>query len=218
VNFFIREILEPEDPTYNIISIWGNPGVGKSTLLTKFIDIAREPIFKEYCLIAQVDERQATPSSIMEKIADQLRIAGYPLVDFEQAIYIYNEALRNLRMSQSIEQNIFIEGTIFNSATPEIRNNLSSRRYLENRINSAIQDFEASYRYRQLFRDVERIDDPIAELTNAFINDLNRLANTSVALSSQAATRQRRVLLFFDSFEQLANDVTPWLLEYFVPA
>src|SRR5258707_10340302 len=91
LDFFKREILQPEDPAYNIISIWGNAGVGKSTLSSKFRDIASSPDFKDYCLTAQVDERQATPTSIMEKFADQLRIAGYPLVDFEKALDTYKD-------------------------------------------------------------------------------------------------------------------------------
>src|SRR5256885_10642907 len=92
LDFFAREVLQPEDPAYNIISIWGNAGVGKSTLLSKFIDVASSPDFKDYCLTAQADERQATPTSIMEKFADQLRIAGYPLVDFEKALDTYKDS------------------------------------------------------------------------------------------------------------------------------
>ncbi len=35
--FFVQNILKPEEPTHNIISISGQGGVGKSTLLTRFI-------------------------------------------------------------------------------------------------------------------------------------------------------------------------------------
>jgi putative ribosome biogenesis GTPase RsgA len=36
--FFIQHILKPEDPIYHIISISGQGGVGKSTLLNRFLD------------------------------------------------------------------------------------------------------------------------------------------------------------------------------------
>src|SRR5438270_11092212 len=72
--FFVQNILKPEDPTHNIISISGQGGVGKSTLLARFIDEAHAADFKDYCLTAIVDERQTTPTSIMGKFADQLHI------------------------------------------------------------------------------------------------------------------------------------------------
>ena len=36
--FFVQNILKPAEPTHNIISISGQGGVGKSTLLARFID------------------------------------------------------------------------------------------------------------------------------------------------------------------------------------
>lgn len=36
--FFVQNILKPIDPTHNIISISGQGGVGKSTMLARFID------------------------------------------------------------------------------------------------------------------------------------------------------------------------------------
>src|SRR5256886_17276633 len=74
--FFVQNILKPINPTHNIISISGQGGVGKSTLLARFIDEAHSPTFKDYCLTALVDERQTTSVSIMERFADQLRLKG----------------------------------------------------------------------------------------------------------------------------------------------
>jgi len=219
LEFFVREILQPKAPTYNIISIWGNAGVGKSTLLTKFIDIAHGSDFKDYCLTAQVDERQATPASIMEKFAGQLRIAGYPLVDFEKALDTYKAIVRNLRASQDTQQEISLHSNLFEPTSLVFRD-LNLHGNPQGRTSPITpSSFEGGYLYRQLFKDFERIEDPIGELTTAFINDLNRLADTTVALSFQHANHhQRRVLLFFDTFEQLALDTVPWLLNYFLEA
>jgi len=74
--FFVQNILKPEEPTHNIISIWGQGGVGKSTLLARFIDEVHSAEFKDYCLTATVDELQTTPASIMEKFASQLHMQG----------------------------------------------------------------------------------------------------------------------------------------------
>src|SRR5215472_8632446 len=72
--FFKQNILKPEEPTHNILSISGQGGVGKSTLLARFIDEAHSVEFKDYCLTAMVDEWQTTPINVMEKFAEQLHI------------------------------------------------------------------------------------------------------------------------------------------------
>ena len=91
--FFIQHVIKPEDPTYHILSISGQGGVGKSTLLNRFIDEMHESDFKDYCLAALVNERQTTPANIMEKFADQLPFKG----DFEKALSQYKETLRKLQ-------------------------------------------------------------------------------------------------------------------------
>src|SRR5260221_4817041 len=218
LDFFKREILQLEDPTYNSISIWGNAGVGKSTLLTKFIDVTHGLDFKDYCLTAHVDERQATPASIMEKFADQLRIAGYPLVDFEQALRNYKDILRHLRTRQEAGRETFLQNYIFDSANSVFKDNPSLLANPVEKTSPIIQNFEREYRFRQLFKDFERIDDPLGELTTTFISDLKYLANSSVALSPRNVKHRRKILLFFDSFDQLAADAIPWLLNYFLEA
>src|SRR6266566_7260770 len=103
--FFVQNILKPEEPTHNIISIWGQGGVGKSTLLARFIDEAHSAEFKDYCLTAIVDERQTTPTSIMEKFADQLHITG----DFKKALKQYKEALHKLQTEQETIQDTLLQ-------------------------------------------------------------------------------------------------------------
>ncbi len=50
-------------------------------------------------------------------------------------------------------------------------------------------------------------------MTQVFISELNHLAATKVTLpSTNHAKRERRILLFFDTLEQVAEEVVPWLL------
>ncbi len=102
--FFIQNILKPEDPTHNIISISGQGGVGKSTLLARFIEEAHTTDFKDYCFTAILDERQITPASIMGKFADQLHMTG----NFEKAQRRYKEALRKLQAEQETMQDTIL--------------------------------------------------------------------------------------------------------------
>src|SRR5215469_5682611 len=95
--FFVQQILKPEEPVHNILSIWGQGGVGKTTLLQQFKNQAATADFKAYCLTALVDERQATPASMMEKLADQLHLGK----NFEKALQRYKEVLQFLPLSRS---------------------------------------------------------------------------------------------------------------------
>ena len=100
LQFFIENILDPEEPTYNIVSIFGQGGVGKSTLLARVIEELYDSKYKEYCLSALVDERQTTPVSIMERFADQLHLGG----DFGKALKHYKELVRKLQTEQETLQ------------------------------------------------------------------------------------------------------------------
>ncbi|NWJ94475.1 MAG: tetratricopeptide repeat protein [Chloroflexi bacterium] len=76
LSFFREYFLHLEAPAFNIISISGQGGVGKSTLLNWFIEEAKAHAEKSgnQCLIALVDERQAgySPVVVMETLATQL--------------------------------------------------------------------------------------------------------------------------------------------------
>src|SRR5205823_8476977 len=72
--------------------------------------------------------------------------------------------------------------------------------------------------YTNLARgEAELLRDPVADLTRAFVEELNRLVDTTVVPGTRPA-KQRRVILFFDTFEQLSDVTVPWLLEYFLQA
>src|SRR2546425_770524 len=89
LHFFVENILKPEEPIYNILSIWGQGGVGKSTLVKQFMNETRTADYRDYCLAALVDERHMTPASMMERWADQLSLSGR----FGKALRRYWEAL-----------------------------------------------------------------------------------------------------------------------------
>ncbi len=158
LEYFVRDILKPVDPSHNVLSIFGQGGIGKSTLLQRFLDEIHTPAFREYCLAALVNERQTTPASVMECFANQFRTQGYPLERFDVSLTRYKEVLRHMRL----------------------------------------------YGYQD-----QQWEDPIGDLTAAFVSDLNQLADTLVIIGSPGSKRPRRLLLFFDTFEQLAVDLAP---------
>jgi tetratricopeptide (TPR) repeat protein len=211
--FFVQNILKPEDPTHNIISIWGQGGVGKSTLLSRFIDEAHSANFKDYCLTATVDELQATPASMMEKFATQLHMQG----TFEKALSQYKEALRKLQIEQETMQDIVLRrAPDFTGAAVEGVPIVGP--ILREGVKASTDHLLKKYHAMRLHGEKERLEDPVNDLTEAFVEELNRLTDTQISVGSQPTKRHQRVILFFDTFEQLAAVGAPWLLDYFLQA
>ncbi len=210
--FFVQNILKPEEPTHNIISIWRQGGVGKSTLLTRFIDEAHSVEFKDYCLTATVDEVQTTPASIMEKFAAQLHMQGA----FEKALKHYKKVLRIQQTEQEMLQDTLVQKMpTFAGAAVEGVPFVGP--LLGQGVKATAEHLMDRHYNVQKHKEAELLEDPVSVLTQAFVDELNQLAHTRVMLAS-SKIKNRRVILFFDTFEQLADEVVPWLLNYFLPA
>lgn len=103
IEFFKSNILMPDKPLYNIVSISGQGGIGKSTLLSYLIDLATSASFKDICSVAFVDNRQTTSVSIMERFAEQLKLEG----DFKKELTNYKESLRKLESEREATRENF---------------------------------------------------------------------------------------------------------------
>jgi len=211
LHFFAEHMLIPKEPISNILVISGQGGVGKSTLLSQFIHLALSLDFAEYCLIATVDERQVTPTNIMEQFANQLHMTG----TFEKALIRYKEALRRLQSGRdTLRETVLSSASDIAASTVEDVPIIGG--ILREGTKSTAEYLVQEHRTRQLLKDAERLENPIYDLTTAFVEELNHLADMQVALSFSRGKRQRRVILFFDTFEQLGIEAAPWLLDYFL--
>ncbi len=209
--FFVQNILKPEEPTHNILSIWGQGGVGKTTLLLQFRNQAGTADFEEYCFAALVDDRQATPANMMEKFAHQLHLSN----KFEKALNSYKEALHLLPVSRPPNP---LQKTMLTRA-PDIAGALVegipvAGPLLREGAKVATGHLLDHYQTPQEHSEAVNHDGPLETLTRVFISELNHLAATKGALPSVRTKRERRILLFFDTFEQVADEAVPWLLHY----
>jgi tetratricopeptide (TPR) repeat protein len=212
-----EHILKPEEPNHNIISVTGQGGVGKSTLLTRFIEEIQNTHFSRYCAAAIVDERQTTPATIMEKFADQLYITG----EFEKALNEYKGVLRRLRDEQLRRRDAVLGETAPNMIGSVLKGIVpvpGVNEIVGEGVKASTKYFLSELHYRQSVKDAERLEDPIGDLTKAFVKELNYLTNIQVIYMNDRTKRQRRVVLFFDTFEQIATETAPWLLNHFLQA
>ncbi len=211
--FFVQNILKPEEPTHNIISIWGQGGVGKSTLLSRLLDEAGSADFKDFCLTATVDERQTTPTSIMEKFADHLHIKG----EFEKALKHYKEALHRRQTEPATMQHAVLSRVpAFAGAAGEMTPVIGP--LVREGAKATAELILDKRQIIQGHREAEILEDPLDDLTRAFVEELNRLTDAQQVSLWSSRVKKQRVILCFDTFEQLAAEATPWLLNYFLPS
>ncbi len=217
LRFFVQHILKPKHPTYNIVSIWGNTGVGKSTLLSRFRDKACTVRFKNSCVTALVDARQGTPARIMEQCAAQLRKAGFPLPSFEHVLADYKETIQHRQDEQKVARDAFLR-LVPGLASSGVMGVQVIGGLYERVAEEASASFWDQRRSLQHFSETGQAHDPTGDLTQAFVEDLNWLTATRVLSQGQRTKQGLRVILFFDGFELSATEAATWLLESFLQA
>jgi tetratricopeptide (TPR) repeat protein/GTPase SAR1 family protein len=213
LDFFVHNILKPEEPIFNIVSIWGQGGVGKSTLLKQIMNQMRTAEYKDNCLAALVDERHVTPASMMERWADQLSISGR----FGKALRRYWEALD----PSSTERNT-LQGKLVKKAPDLAGAALEGIPFAGSLLHEGVkvttEHLLERYRLSAEKQEEQRWNAPIRVLTQAFVAELNRTVELKGVLGSRRAGHEKRILLCFDTFEHLAPFAVPWLLDLFLEA
>ena len=217
LRFFVQHILKPKQPTYNIVSISGNPGVGKSTLLSRFRDKARKVRFKNSCVTAQVDMRQGTPAHFMEQCATQLRQAGFPLPSFENALAAYKETIQHRQDEQKVARDAFLRLVPDPTSSGVMGVQVIGGLY-ERVAEESSASFWDQRRSLQHFSETGQAHNPIGDLTGAFVEDLNWLTATQVPSQAKRTKRGLRLILFLDEFEPPATEVSTWLFDPFLQA
>lgn len=204
---FVREVLAPTTPRYNILSISGEHGIGKTELLRQLFARMRSPEFTDYCLPAYVNEMQATLADIMEQFAAQLRMDG----DFRSALDTYR------RLEAGRQSPVEATKESLTSSGIDLAASMVKVPLLEQGIDAVKPAVKSaaigSMQEHQQLKDAEKKRNSIPDLTRAFVDALNRLAATQ----GKQAKRNRRIVLFFDAFEKQASMLVPWLLNYLLP-
>ncbi|MDQ2906393.1 MAG: tetratricopeptide repeat protein [Chloroflexota bacterium] len=207
LHLFREHLLKPEDPTYNVLSVWGPTGVGKTTLLARLRDEARTADCNESCLIALVDERFFTPADLMERCAAQLRLAGAPLAAFEQVAARYTQTLQPRHDEQTVARAAFSREVAALTEAKMMDASVVGGMY-EAVAREANASFGNQHSASHPVGETGLLHDPLEDLIRAFVDDLNWLTTAS----SQRTGRGRRVILFFDTCTPAAAETVTWLL------
>jgi tetratricopeptide (TPR) repeat protein len=226
LHFFREHILTAGQPTHNILSIYGEAGVGKTTLLNRLKNMADSPEFNHSCVTALVDMVPSTPFSVgvMKQVADQLAAAGHRLAKFEKQFDDYEDDLQKVPVKQETVGTKAVEDAqkVVATAAGLVQVAGPAGQVVKDVATSGI-DIAGAFIEKKMDEhysqeEVKRLYDEIGDLTSAFVDDLDRIADNRLRLLPSFARHKRLVILFFDAFDRIADDVSPWLLDRFLRA
>ncbi|MEO0533181.1 MAG: tetratricopeptide repeat protein [Cyanobacteria bacterium P01_A01_bin.123] len=186
-----------------LFNIWGQGGVGKTTLLRQFEAIAKG----HQHVVARIDEAITTVPEVMAAFAKQLADQGQPLAKFSERYKVYRHKREELETDPEAPQGFsaFVGKTV-------TKVGLKLGRQVP--IAGAALDFVdeeglvegagewATFVSRKLKNkdEIQLVNEPLGVLTPLFLEGLETIAD-------------RQMVLLFDTYERTGEVVEPWLLD-----
>ena len=212
IKFVQQQLIEPEVPHYNIVCFHGQGGIGKSTLLSRLEEILGKNEQEWPPLFARVDERQPTPVKVMQVFAKRLEMKGA----FEKALELYKETLRKIRQDRQESEETFgrkITGQVTRAVVESVPIVGTFIKEGAEQVSNLLWDEFHDHRRR---KDAGHLEDPLRDLTQAFVSELNKHAEAADSGIFSHDQGHRRIFLCFDTFEYIAGQIEPWLLDMFL--
>ncbi|MEM8614801.1 MAG: tetratricopeptide repeat protein [Cyanobacteria bacterium P01_H01_bin.105] len=191
-------------PTAFLFNIWGQGGVGKSSLLRKFEDIAKQ----QKHLVARIDEGITTVPEAMATFAKHFAAQGQPLTKFDERYKVYRQRREELETDPEAPQG-------FSAFVGETAAKVGLKLSRKIPMGDVAMDFVdeasviegagewATYITRKLKGDedeIQLVNKPIEVLTSLFLKDLSNITS-------------RQVVLQFDTYERTREILDLWLLD-----
>ncbi|MEH1905399.1 MAG: tetratricopeptide repeat protein [Nostoc sp.] len=206
VNQFRQNLTLPleDDRRRFLFNIWGQGGVGKSTLLRQFRKIADEAKI----ISAYIDEAEKSVPEVMGRVAEELERQGNRLTQFSDRYKVYRQKRQELETDPEAPQGFsaFVDKTV-------VKTGVRLARRVP--VGGAVFDFVdedalatqagewASYVAKKITNkdEVRLVQEPVEILTPLFLQDIFKIA------------KETAVVLFFDTYERTGEFLDNWLRE-----
>jgi tetratricopeptide (TPR) repeat protein len=180
-----------------LFNVWGQGGVGKSTLLRQFCKMAESAKM----IAAHTNDIEKSVPEAMGRLAEELEQQNHKLPQFTERYKVYRQKWQELESDPEAPQGFsaFVGKTV---AKTGLR--LARRVPVGGAVFDFIdEDAVASYVAKKLTNkdEVRLIQEPVEVLTPLFLQDISKLAEKS------------GVALFFDTYESTDDFLDNWLRE-----
>jgi tetratricopeptide (TPR) repeat protein len=197
-----------EIPNYMVISVTGEGGVGKSTLLKRYTELAQGEDINANVVIC--DDRHLSPTIAMGYISDQLAKLGITDHDFNERYKKYQEVCNQIESDPKVPRSALTVMTrgLTDFTIKSLRRAPGVGPFMDYVDEKAAGDAVAELVQYSITRwgnkdEVQLVREPEKVLTPLFLNLLEQ------------ATEKKRLVLMFDVFERTKDMLTPWLLALF---
>lgn len=196
-------VLPPADWCF-LFSVWGQGGVGKSTLLRQFRRLAEEAGF----LTVYTSDSDSNVLEVMGRVAEQLEQQGHRLDPFAERYKVYLQKKQELEADPDAPQGFsaFLGKSIAKASLGLVKQVPGSGAITpfldEEAIANQAGDW-ASYVAKKIGNkdEVQLVQKPIEVLTPLFLQDLSKVSE------------QKNLLLLFDTYERTEGFLDSWLRE-----
>ncbi|MEH2302724.1 MAG: tetratricopeptide repeat protein [Nostoc sp.] len=187
-----------------LFNVWGQGGVGKSTLLRQFRKVADEAKI----ISAYIDEAEKSVPEVMGRLAEELERQGHKLTQFTERYKVYRQKRQELETDPEVPQGFsaFVGKTV-------VKTGVRLARRVP--VGGAVFDFVdedalatqagewASYVAKKITNkdEVRLVQEPVEILTPLFLQDIFKIA------------KETAVVLFFDTYERTGEFLDNWLRE-----
>jgi tetratricopeptide (TPR) repeat protein len=197
--------LSYEDRKY-IWNIFGQGGIGKTTLIKRFQILASE----QGALTALTDESQFDILDVLGALAEQLKKQGKPLKAFDERYRTYRQLKEQIESDPNLPSGIStLLGRVVGKVSVAVARQVPGAGIAvdfmgEEPIVGKFGEF-ASYLAHKIGNkdEVRLVLEPLAELTPLFLEGLNNIAS------------DRQVILGFDTYEKTHQHLDKWLRSIF---
>ncbi|MEA5616675.1 tetratricopeptide repeat protein, partial [Cronbergia sp. UHCC 0137] len=202
IKHFRENLTLPVESRMFLFNIWGQGGVGKSTLLKQFRKIAEDA----KTITAYIDEAEKTVPDVLGRLAEDLENKGYKLPQFSERYKVYRQKRQELETDPDAPQGFsaFV-GKTFAKTGLRLARQIPVGGAMVGLVDEDALANQAgewsSYIAKKLTNkdEVLLVNEPVEILTPLFLEDIVKI------------TEKVDIALFLDTYERTGEFLDSWL-------